>query len=118
MNVANEENELIAHKWVRILADSWTHGVWTRDGGPADPDDLPIPQGLIDRIRQWQAWYDRDENDWGVFKGDVEAFSDEGREIAHAVKAALPNWTVVYFDEAALASARDGATKAVFEYEV
>jgi hypothetical protein len=118
MSEADEENELIAHKWVRILADSWTHGVWTRDGGPADPNDLPIPQELIDRIRRWQAWYDRDENDWGVFKGDIEAFSDEGREIARAVKAALPDWTVAYFDEAASESASDDTPRTVFEYEV
>ncbi len=118
MNVADEVNELIAYKWVRILADSWTEGAWTRDGGPASPNELPITQELIDRIRRWQAWYDRDENDWGVFKGDVEAFSDEGGAIAHAVKAALPDWTVVYFDAAASESASDDAPRTVFEYEV
>jgi uncharacterized protein YfaT (DUF1175 family) len=118
MSEADEENELIAHKWVRILADSCADGVWVRDGGATSADQLPVSQDLIDRIRQWQAWYDRDQNDWGLFNGDVEAFSNEGREIARAVKAALPDWTVVYFDEAASASASDDAPRAVFEYKV
>lgn len=32
---------------------------------------------------------------------DVETFSAERRAIAQAVKAALPDWTAVYHDEAA-----------------
>ena len=113
-----DDNLLVAHKWVRILADNSADGVWDIEGCGCCADDLPIPAALIDRIRAWQAWYDRDENGWGLFKGDVDAFAAEGLAVARAVKAALPDWTVVYFDEAARVGAAEGAAREVFEYEV
>ena len=111
------DNNLVEHKWVRLLADSCADGVWARDGCSGLADDLPVSAQLILRIRAWQAWYDRDEDDWGLFKGDVEAFSNEGREIARALKAELPDWTVVYFDKAASERHPDGP-RTHFEYEI
>lgn len=116
--MTHEDNELIAHKWVRILADSSAEGVWEIGGGGTTADALPVPAALIQRIRAWQAWYDRDEDKWGLFRGDVVAFSAEGLAIARAVKAALPDWTVVYLDSAAAERAEEGGPRAAFEYEV
>lgn len=114
----DEDNSLLAHKWVRILADSCADGVWEKGGGAPSADDLPVSRALIERVRAWQAWYDRDENDWGLFKGDVAAFSLEGLAVARAVKAELPDWTVVYFDAAAAERCGREAERTVFEYEV
>ena len=88
------------------------------EGGSCAADDLPVPAALVERIRAWQAWYDRDENSWGLFGGDVVAFSAEGLAIAKAVKAVLPDWTVVYFDEAKSARREKDADRSAFEYEV
>ena len=114
----NDDNEWIAHKWVRILADSSADGVWEKGGGATSADALPVSAGLILRIREWQSWYDREEDDWGIFRGDVIAFSAEGLAIARAVKAALPDWTVVYFDEAASKRTKKNEPRSAFEYEV
>ena len=107
--------EFIAHKWVRILADSSADGVWEKGGGATTADALPVSVALIQRIREWQAWYDRDEDNWGLFRGDVAAFSAEGLAIVRAVKAALPDWTVVYFDEAASERAGKNGPRSAFE---
>ena len=117
-SMIEDDNALVADKWVRIMADSCADGVWAEGGGFCSADQLPISAALIERIRAWQDWYDRDENDWGLFKGDVQAFSQEGLVIARAVKSALPDWTVVYFDEAAAERSPDGAARMLFEYEV
>jgi hypothetical protein len=114
----DDENLLIAHKWVRILADSSADGVWAKDGCGTCADHLPVPPELIERIRAWQAWYDRDENDWGLFKGDVAAFSAEGLAVARAVKAVLPDWTVVYWDDAAWEQDGKDKERGAHEYEV
>jgi hypothetical protein len=116
--MTGEDNELIAHKWVRILVDSCAQGVWEKGGGAPPVADLPVSAGLIQRIRDWQAWYDRDEDKWGVFRGDVAALSAAGLEIARAVKAELPDWTVVYFDMAAAEGAEKDGPRSAFEYAV
>ena len=68
-----DDNLLVAHKWVRILADNSADGVWDIEGCGCCADDLPIPAALIDRIRAWQTWYDRDENGWTVVYFDEPA---------------------------------------------
>jgi hypothetical protein len=106
--------------WVRIMADALADGVWDRDGCGDRADALPVPADLVARIRAWQAWYDRDG--WGDDAGrplarfDLDAFAAEGLAIAQAVKAALPDWTVIYFDEAA--AERDGWSGGDYQLEV
>jgi hypothetical protein len=113
------DNTLIAWKWVRIMADYAADGVWDKTGAGCCADELPIEPTLVERLRAWQAWFDdlSDDNernpDW-----DAAAFAREGLAIARAVKAALPDWTVIYFDEAALAAASRGAPHSIFQYEI
>jgi len=88
-------------KWVRIMCDYAADGVWDDDGVACCPEDLPLPADLAARIHDWQAWYDRDCTDYLPVNGlDVISFSMVGLAIAQAVKIALPEWTVVYYDEA------------------
>ena len=84
-------------KWVRIMADYCADGVWLKDGAATTADDLPISPRLRDELRSWQRTYDEDADKPGF---DVAAFSKWGRKIALDVKRELPDWTVVYFDEA------------------
>ncbi|MDO6965228.1 hypothetical protein [Rhizobium alvei] len=114
-------------KWVRIMADHAAHGVWDDEGLPGYPEDLAIPQDLVDRIGAWQEWFDRDSTDYlPENRLDLPAFSKEGLEIAKAVKAALPDWTVIYFDDARLREfyrrfrrkQNSPEDRAFFEYEI
>jgi hypothetical protein len=99
------ESGLAADKWVRIMCDFSADGVWARTGGAAMPEDLPVSVGLHKRIRAWQDWYERHARPDPEFSSappgfGIDAFSSEGLAIAKAVKAELPDWTVVYHDEA------------------
>jgi hypothetical protein len=105
-------------RWVRIMCDYSADGVWHRDGAAGCADDLPLRPELIERIRQWQALYETNDYDARQPKFNWAAFSEEGLAIAKAVKVSLPDWTVVYFDEQALARVGSSAPRHLFEYEI
>ncbi len=88
-------------RWLRIMAVYGSEGVWQMDGTEGVLDDLPVSKALRDRLDAWQAVYDEhDDMDDAAPRLDVDRFAAEGLAIARAVKAALPDWTVIYHDEA------------------
>ena len=88
-------------RWVRLMAVFGSEGVWQMDGTEGLLEDLPVPAALRARIEAWQAQYDdHDDMDADAPALDAERFGAEGLALAKAVKAALPDWTVVYHDEA------------------
>lgn len=125
----DEEDEDCLHreKWVRIMADYGAEGIWDKRGFSREPESIPLSCELSTRVYAWQDWYDRQCTDYlPENQLDVVAFAAEGLAIARAVKAALPDWTIIYFDEARLAEARRERTgqpfasedRARFEYEI
>jgi hypothetical protein len=99
-------------RWVRVMADILADGVWDVSGCGRSCEELPISAALVARIRAWQEWHDRfndeverDDGDETVESPpgwDIGAFAAEGLDLAKALKAELgPDWTVVYHDEAA-----------------
>lgn len=123
MNEIDDDDLLNRHRWARIMCDVSADGVWDLEGRACDADDVPIAPDLIERIRRWQAHYEAIENaleeeERRYCDGDWQAFSAEGFAIARAVKAALPDWTVIYFDEArACAIPFDDRRRRSAEYE-
>jgi hypothetical protein len=111
-----DDQSFAEERWVRIMCDYSADGVWHKDGSGDSADELPIDRELIERIRRWQDWYETGLDADSKF--DVAAFSAEGLAIARSVKAALPDWTIIYFDEAALRSADRDSPRHTFEYEV
>lgn len=116
----SEDGTFSEEQWVRIMPDYSADGVWHRDGCAGDADELPVGKDLVARIRVWQSWYEssisRDYDaapDW-----DSVAFAKEGLAIAQAVKAALPHFTVIYFDEHKARSADPSTPFSAFEYEI
>lgn len=96
--------QLLTRKYVRVMAD------YSSDG-------------LRHRLAAWCLRYEDntdylpdDHPDRKPF--DYAPFATEGREIALAIKAELPDWTVIYFDEAELDAASSTADRALFEREV
>lgn len=108
-------NKLKRDKWIRIMSDYCADGVWQKDGAGTSADELPVPKPLIARLRAWQELYTSEEV-------DEPAFSIEGLLIAQEVKKALPDWTVIYFDNAAADGVRGswipGQDRSAFEYEI
>src|SRR6185312_8878778 len=98
-------NMLAAEKWVRVMADYSSDGLWHKDGCTAAAEDLPISAPLQARLRAWCDWYEQNTDYLPADERkpfDTPAFAAEGREIARAIKAELPEWTVIYLDEAEL----------------
>ena len=97
---------------LHLMADYGSAGVWDHDGAPLNPARLPLSPKLRARLARWCARFEKS------FEGeiDLEAFAAEGRAVARAVKAELPGWSIVYFDEAA--AAQENYRGARGEYEV
>ncbi|PYE86669.1 hypothetical protein [Phyllobacterium leguminum] len=125
-----EDDCLAREKWVRVMCDYGAEGVWDKDGVSREPEELAISRELMDRIYKWQEWHDRivdryydeelSDDDESLIR-DYIANSAEGYDIALAVKSALPDWTVVYFDEAKSrdkTSRRLTSARSYFEYEL
>jgi hypothetical protein len=99
---------------LRLMADYGTAGVWDHDGEPLDPARLPLSPKLRARLARWCVRFQRSFET----EIDLEAFAAEGRAIARAVKAELPTWSIVYFDEAAAARAKYQGAAAAYELEI
>ena len=103
-------------KWVRIMADYCADPLWGPDGTAQCLDELPVSEDLRARVAAWEEWFDLHSLDNPDF--DQAAFSRAGLALAQEVKARLPDWTVIYFDEAAAADKPPGALRDTFEYEI
>jgi hypothetical protein len=97
-------------KWVRVMGDYSSTGIWHWEGYEMVPDSLPVSDDLKARLASWAAryfswidtWRDWDADDFARIQEHdqrLRLHSDEGLAIAREIKAALPDWTVVYFDE-------------------
>jgi hypothetical protein len=91
------ESTLRARKWVALDCDYSTDGVKSYNAEYCCADELPVDAAIIARIRAWQeeyeAFLDMPEDEAKV-RGPL--YDAEGLAIAQALKAALPDWTVVY----------------------
>jgi hypothetical protein len=99
---------------LHLMADYGSAGVWDHDGAPLDPSSLPLSAKLRARLARGSARFEES------FEAaiDLEAFAAEGRAIARAVKTELPDWSVVYFDEAEAARAKYQGAPATYDTEV
>ena len=96
---------------IHLMADYGSAGVWDHGGGPLDPVKLPLSPRLRARLTRWCARFQESFET----EIDLDAFASEGRAIAQAVKKELPDWSIVYFDEAA--AARSGYRGSPSRYE-
>lgn len=116
-----EEPSLADEKWVRIMGEYVCEGVWDRSGACCCADDLPISEKLRKRLVAWAERYndyDYMEQHQDDFPFDLISFAQDGLEIARAVKAELPDWTVIYHDEAKTDFRASYLSQSTFEYEV
>lgn len=116
-------DDFCKEKWVRIMCDFGAEGVWAKDGAAIGMDELPISREIKQRLLEWQEWFERDYENYlppsqRTSTFDVIAFSKEGLEIAKAIKAELPDWAVIYFDEEKSTAGNRNSARSSFEYEV
>lgn len=90
---------------VKIMVEEGGLGYWLADPPAQALGDLPISEGLRDRLYRWNTRWEQDcssdayEDPMGA-RFDFVAFANHGFVLAKAVKRELPQWTVVYRDEA------------------
>jgi hypothetical protein len=89
---------------VRIVADYDSCGYQMADAAARALGTLPVGEDLLGRLAAWNDRYELCDpcayEDPGGSRFDFVAFAAEGLALARAVKRALPNWTVTYWDEA------------------
>jgi hypothetical protein len=99
---------------LHLMADYGSAGVWDHDGNSLDPAKLPLSPKLRARLSRWCARFQKSFET----EIDLDAFAAEGRAIARAVKAGLPGWSIVYFDEAEAARAKYQGAPATYDTEI
>ena len=116
--LATSRARLSGERWVRVMCDYCAEPLWHHGGGMADVADLPVPAGLAKRLRDWAASFEANDGfDGRHDPAALAAFAAEGNDIARALKAALPDWTIVHHDLARRLAGRD-APRGTWEFEV
>lgn len=113
--------DLTPDRWVRVMTDYSSDGFWNRDGVMLNREDVPISATLAKRHAAWCEWYETNlDQGTGDQKAvfDLEGFAEEGLAIARSIKSELPEWTVVYFDDAKSANTDKAGPRSQFEYEI
>jgi hypothetical protein len=110
-------------RWVKVMAEYTSTGLWDSRGTNVEESFVPMSPSLQARLNAWCVWYENNDDYLPESTGefDYAGFSAEGLAIARAIKAELPDWTVVYFDEGAMRQAGENRTlhnRESFEYEV
>ncbi len=98
-------NALKRDRWVLVMGEFGSEGIWEKDGCEGAVENLPVSKDLQQRLYNWNLKYDAIQ--WAHDEPEVEPdeppdwreFSAQGLALAKEVKAALPDWTVMYFDE-------------------
>ncbi len=113
-----DEGVLNRTKWVRIMCDFSANGIWDKQGYSCHFDELPVSADVKSMIAGWQEWYEHSEHSEMSHWFDAGAHAAFGLFIARLVKRQLPDWTVIYFDEAAYLDRLPGTQRDQFEYEI
>lgn len=86
-----EEDTLLAHRWVKLDCDYSTDGFWDIEGSACPLEALPISEDLRVMIRGWQMWSDQSKPLVPGFDLEGEAHLALGRFITRLVKEELPD---------------------------
>lgn len=109
--------------WVKVMGDYMATGLFSKRNVPLEYDEIPLSPSLQERLQKWSAWYDQNddylEEKFRAKPGfDYVGFAHEGLAIAKALKAELPHWTVVYFDESQARDRKLSSPRETYEYAV
>lgn len=90
-------------KAVRIMCDFEGDGVWSAPIPNSTLEGFRVSDALWQRIQRWQRWHDSQDGRLCPDPNfDLKGFVAEGYVVARLVKAELPDWIVLYSDEALL----------------
>lgn len=112
-----------SEKYLRVMADYCSTGLWDKSGCNVDPEDYPLSEATKKLLDEWQQLYEEND-DWKEPEQrktppfDIPSFAKQGLEVAKAVKRDLPDYTIVYFDEEKSNQTDGHEDRKIFEYEI
>ena len=112
-------------KYLRVMADYSSTGLWNKDGINVEVDSLGLSEGVLKSLDDWCLEYERN-NDYlpEEYRTDprfnLKEFSERGLEVAKLIKSELKDFKIVYFDEFKMVTMLDArcGRRDEYEYEV
>ena len=113
-------------RWIQLSPAFSNDGLRGKDGEAIAPAALPISDELRERMTAWCVrLFDvlADETTTGMARTPagrerawtlIDALDKDGLNVARALKAELPDWTVYYYDAATVAAEHFGRPAAEF----
>jgi hypothetical protein len=88
-------------KWIKVMADYGSIGLWNERGYGVDLDSIDLDPYTIFMLGAWVCRYESqpDTFDWRSNTGDAAHFVQYGLKIAQRIKNQHPDWMVFYFNE-------------------
>ena len=112
-------------KYLRVMADYSSTGLWNKDGINVEVDGLGLSDTTLHNLREWTGWYENNddylpEEHRSDPRFDLRGFSARGLEVAKLIKSELQDWKIVYFDEFKMVTMLDAKScdRADYEHEV
>jgi len=93
---------MTSDKYVRIMADYSSTGIWDRAGIMLNVEEVPeLPFWWIPRLKAWTEKYEDNDDYMEDSQSDFpyEEFAAEGLELAQSLATILADWEIWYFDE-------------------
>jgi hypothetical protein len=101
-------------KWVRIMPDFCSDGVWNSEDAAILAEDIPISASAQIALKLWSYCHDVTVGPIGRSDDQeaIKVIAEYGRRLAQAIKDEIPDWTIIYHD-----ISKEGM-KSDIEYEI
>ena len=104
------------NKWVRVMFDYSSSGLWHEDLIMMSPEELPVTVDLSERIKKWVAIYDKHSWEEDVLSQKLNTNKESKSKLAQLqalciehfntgvmlaveIKKQLPDWTVMVYND-------------------
>jgi hypothetical protein len=103
-------------KYLRVMADYSSTGLWDDRGYNVDPEDYELSELTLLALQLWCRWYEYNDNCLDLNERqtplfDLDEFVEAGKAVAQMVKRDLPDFKVVYYNEKIAETSTDRAER-------
>jgi hypothetical protein len=87
------------YKWVLIMPDFCSEGVWDSEGAAILAEDIPVSASTQIALKLWSYCHDITIYPGSSYGREaIKVVAEYGRRLAQAIKDEIPDWTVIYHD--------------------
>jgi hypothetical protein len=91
-------NTLRRDRYVRVMLDYCSTGLWDKDGCNVDESDATSNVEILRRLRDWQSTFERRSIDAVLSEAEIAQQQLDGLLIALMIHREHPDWQVVLWD--------------------